>query len=120
MLESRGDYGRWWRLFCMLTVAATRRRPAHSTSTLPSSTRRSPSPAKISIWWRAGGTSSHCSRRRQGRQALRRDRMGLPGSFPALLCFLTVQFLSYLSRFTMPLSAAILLNIVLGASKPIA
>ena len=31
-----------------------------------------------------------------------------------------MQFLSYLSRFAMPLSTVILLNIVLGASKPIA
>ncbi|XBI29229.1 hypothetical protein VPH35_053263 [Triticum aestivum] len=85
-------------------VAAAWRRAARLTSTSPSSTWiRSPLPATMSIWWRAGVTSYHCSRRRQGRHALCHDRMGIPSSVPSSLCSPSLQFLSYLSRFTMSL-----------------
>jgi len=67
-----------------------------------------------SVWWRAGRTFSHCSRMPQGCQALCRDRMGLPGSVPPLHSF------SPICRDLLCPPTAILLNIILGASKPIA
>uniref|UniRef100_A0A453NKB1 Uncharacterized protein n=1 Tax=Aegilops tauschii subsp. strangulata TaxID=200361 RepID=A0A453NKB1_AEGTS len=43
-----------------------------------------------SIRWRAGGTSCHCSQRRQSRQALCSDRTGLPGSVPSWLYYVSI------------------------------